>query len=176
MVRLRKLLDAGCEVTFLPGDDSAGDGSRAYEIHMITFEGDGVTAVGPSPQETLLRASRLRPGIGQVTYATSAAGGWFADLRDTTGRSTATGYGRSQAEALAQLRERQAAGDPAEDDDNLEPYCRECGAGIGVFIGHGQGWHHFRGSGTVEAPVELYDAGHEPVVAWRENAPAPAGQ
>ena len=53
-------------------------------------------------------------------------------------------------------------------EDDLQPYCKECAAVIGIFRGHGDGWHHYRGNGTVEAPNELYDAGHEPVVAWRE--------
>ncbi len=50
--------------------------------------------------------------------------------------------------------------------DGLEPYCAECGAWIGHFIGHGDGWHHFRGEGTPEHPTELFDAGHAPEVAW----------
>jgi hypothetical protein len=61
--------------------------------------------------------------------------------------------------------------------DGLEPYCTECGAWCGIFRGHGGGWHHWRGQGTAASPVELYDAGHEPVVAWcappgRSLAPA----
>jgi hypothetical protein len=55
---------------------------------------------------------------------------------------------------------------PAEDD--LEPYCATCGAAVGLFIGHGEDWHHFRGTGTVADPNRLYDSDHEPVVAWRE--------
>ena len=57
-------------------------------------------------------------------------------------------------------------------DDDLEPYCVTCGAPVGLFIGHGEDWHHFRGSGTVADPNRLYDSGHEPVVAWREPAGA----
>ena len=52
--------------------------------------------------------------------------------------------------------------------DEPQPYCTECGATIGIFIGHGPDWHHYRGNGTVETPSELYDAGHAPAVAWRE--------
>lgn len=55
------------------------------------------------------------------------------------------------------------------DEDDPEPYCSACGAPIGIFLGHGPDWHHYRGDGTVESPNELYDAGHEPAVAWREN-------
>jgi hypothetical protein len=55
----------------------------------------------------------------------------------------------------------------AGDLGDLEPYCATCGALIGHFRGHGDSWHHFRGAGTEASPVELFDAGHEPEVAWR---------
>ena len=48
-----------------------------------------------------------------------------------------------------------------------EPYCVTCGAATGIFIGHGDAWLHYTGQGTVASPVELYDAGHAPDVAWR---------
>ena len=51
--------------------------------------------------------------------------------------------------------------------DDPEPYCSTCGATVGLFLGY-DGWHHFRGEGTPENRTELYDAGHEPAVAWRE--------
>jgi hypothetical protein len=53
-------------------------------------------------------------------------------------------------------------------DDEPEPYCTTCAASVGIFIGHGDAWLHYTGEGTVESPVDLYDAGHEPVIAWRE--------
>jgi len=52
-------------------------------------------------------------------------------------------------------------------EDDFEPYCSTCGASVGIFIGHGDAWLHYTGEGTVASPVELYDAGHAPVVAWR---------
>ena len=56
--------------------------------------------------------------------------------------------------------------DEAEDDHWREAYtCSACGALIGVFIGHGDGWHHYRGEGTAASPVELFDAGHEATFA-----------
>lgn len=59
----------------------------------------------------------------------------------------------------------------AEDEDDgpggEEPFCCVCGAGVGIFYGCGDGWHHFRGEGTAASPVELFDAGHEPEPAWR---------
>ena len=54
------------------------------------------------------------------------------------------------------------ADDDQEDDDTYA--CSTCGALIGVFIGHGDGWHHYRGEGTAASPVELFDAGHEATI------------
>ena len=54
-----------------------------------------------------------------------------------------------------------------DDEDDFEPYCSACGATVGIFIGHGDAWLHYTGEGTVANPVELFDAGHAPVVAWR---------
>jgi hypothetical protein len=51
-----------------------------------------------------------------------------------------------------------------------QPFCAACGATVGIFHGHGPDWRHYRGEGTVASPVELLDAGHAPVVAWREGA------
>jgi hypothetical protein len=56
-------------------------------------------------------------------------------------------------------------GDEDGDLDGLEPYCAECGAWCGMFLGL-VGWRHFRGEGTAASPVELFDAGHDAVVAW----------
>lgn len=55
--------------------------------------------------------------------------------------------------------------DQAEDDE--ETFCRTCGSPVGIFLGHGDAWRHFRGEGTAASPVELFDAGHAPEVAWR---------
>ena len=57
--------------------------------------------------------------------------------------------------------------DDQADDDQADDYnytCSTCGALIGVFIGHGDGWHHYRGEGTAASPVELFDAGHEATI------------
>jgi len=48
-----------------------------------------------------------------------------------------------------------------------EPLCAECGAAIGIFLRFGLNWRHFRGDGTTIGQIELFDPGHEPVVAWR---------
>lgn len=51
--------------------------------------------------------------------------------------------------------------------DEDEPYCNRCGSPVGIFRGHGDGWHHYRGEGTTASPVELFDAGHPADVGWR---------
>jgi hypothetical protein len=67
---------------------------------------------------------------------------------------------------LEALNDREHGQDDVDELDGLEPYCAECGSWCGIFHGHGDGWHHWRGQGTAASPVELYDAGHDPVVAW----------
>ena len=52
-------------------------------------------------------------------------------------------------------------------DDDEEPCCETCGAAVGIFHAHGDAWIHYRGEGTADSPIELFDAGHEPVIAWR---------
>jgi hypothetical protein len=47
-------------------------------------------------------------------------------------------------------------------DDDVR--CSACGELIGMFTGR-QGWQHYRGNGTVDNPVEIYDAGHEATIA-----------
>jgi hypothetical protein len=73
---------------------------------------------------------------------------------------------------LERLEER-ASGDQA--DDDLEPYCTTCGATVGIFHGHGDGYHHYRtgpdSRSVTGTGIELYDAGHAPAVSW-----APAGE
>jgi hypothetical protein len=68
------------------------------------------------------------------------------------------------ADALAMVLGEDQADDELDED---EPYCATCGGPVGIFIGHGDGWHHYQGEGTADSPAELVDADHEPVVAWR---------
>ncbi len=57
--------------------------------------------------------------------------------------------------------------DRDDEDDDFEPYCSACGALVGIFVAHGDAWLHYTGEGTADNPVELFDAGHAPEVAWR---------
>lgn len=60
------------------------------------------------------------------------------------------------------------AGDGAADRaDDAEPYCTVCGARIGIFLGRGDNWRHYRGGGTAASKTEPYDAAHVPVIGWR---------
>jgi hypothetical protein len=73
------------------------------------------------------------------------------------------------------------AGDPTPDgSDDPEPFCAACGCPIGIFLRLGLDWRHFRQAGaatqfnshnhdgaTALGQFEVFDPGHEPVVAWR---------
>ena len=55
-----------------------------------------------------------------------------------------------------------------------EPHCTTCGESVGIFLGHGTEWHHFR-SGPAAAspgdgPIEVYEADHAPTIGWRYAA------
>lgn len=59
--------------------------------------------------------------------------------------------------------------DPIDDPDpsrEPEPFCAECGADIGIFLRFGLDWWHYRG-GAIIGQIELFDPGHNPIVAWR---------
>jgi hypothetical protein len=59
---------------------------------------------------------------------------------------------------------------PGDGTDDPAPFCEQCGADIGIFLKLGLDWRHYRG--TIPGPLELYDPGHRPVLAWRIPAPA----
>jgi hypothetical protein len=51
-----------------------------------------------------------------------------------------------------------------------EPCCTSCGASVGIFLGHGTDWRHFRdGAGR----AEVFEADHAAVIGWRY---VPAGR
>jgi hypothetical protein len=87
----------------------------------------------------------------------------------TMAYAVALGEAQYYVRELSRIVNRLTEGDVGQDDEpgGLEPYCATCGALVGHFLGHGDGWHHFRGAGIAASPVELFDADHEPEVAWR---------
>jgi hypothetical protein len=60
-----------------------------------------------------------------------------------------------------------------------EPHCTACGESVGIFLGHGTEWRHFRSaspSGSASASgdgsAEVYDADHAPAIGWRYAVPS----
>jgi hypothetical protein len=51
--------------------------------------------------------------------------------------------------------------------DGPEPHCTACGGAVGIFLGHGTEWHHFRGGAGAGGRAEVYDADHAPAIGWR---------
>jgi hypothetical protein len=51
-----------------------------------------------------------------------------------------------------------------------EPHCTACGQSVGIFLGHGTEWRHFRtatASASGDGSTEVYDADHAPAIGWR---------
>ena len=49
-----------------------------------------------------------------------------------------------------------------------EPHCTACGESVGIFLGHGTEWHHFRSApASGDGSAEVYDADHVPAIGWR---------
>jgi hypothetical protein len=52
-----------------------------------------------------------------------------------------------------------------------EPYCTACGVSLGIFLGHGTEWHHFRVASAAaspgDGPTEVYEADHAAAIGWR---------
>jgi hypothetical protein len=55
--------------------------------------------------------------------------------------------------------------------DGPEPHCTTCGEPVGIFLGHGTEWHHFRVASAApspgDGPTEVYDTDHAPSIGWR---------
>jgi hypothetical protein len=59
-----------------------------------------------------------------------------------------------------------------DEEEDLEPYCSECNARVGVFTAHGSEWLHYTGD-PATADVRPYKADHFTVVRWRPTADEP---
>ena len=59
-----------------------------------------------------------------------------------------------------------------EEPPDMEPFCRACGAPVGIFLAHGSDYRHYRGVLTATSRPRPYKAGHAPVIGWRPAAPA----
>jgi hypothetical protein len=58
-----------------------------------------------------------------------------------------------------------SAADESEDDE-ANPFCRACGAPVGIFPELDLNWRHFRGDDAASGVHQTFDPGHAPVVAW----------
>jgi hypothetical protein len=57
-----------------------------------------------------------------------------------------------------------------------EPHCTACGESVGIFLGHGTEWHHFRSApASGDGSAEVYDADHAPAIGWRYAVPSAPG-
>jgi hypothetical protein len=69
--------------------------------------------------------------------------------------------------------------EPIDEDDDpdageeSEPFCAACADRIGIFLRLGLEWRHYSGR-EPGGPFEIFDPGHEPVVAWRAITSIPA--
>jgi hypothetical protein len=163
---VRRLLDAGYSITFAlpPAAYATGDGPL-YMASVTSSFGSHWLGAGETPAAALRSVWPLGdgPGHGGCGHCdgmgcnrpgcpTCAA--WL-DGEHVTGTCGVCGYA---------------------DPDEPEPYCTSCGGSVGIFLGHGDGWHHYRGDGTAASPNELFDAGHAPVIGWRgPETVAPGG-
>jgi len=54
-----------------------------------------------------------------------------------------------------------------------EPHCTACGEPVGIFLGHGTEWRHFRSASAAgDGSTEVYDADHAPAIGWRYALPS----
>ena len=154
---VRRLLDAGYQVSFQLWNL---DGTAAYFANVTTESGSRWKGLGPTPGDALRSVWPLGGGPGQG--GCGHCGGMGCTVPDCR---TCAAY----VEPLDGTCGVCGYADPdADEGDDLEPYCQTCGARAGIFIGHGPDWHHYTGEGTVLSRVKLFNAGHAPVIAWRE--------
>lgn len=167
---IRRLIDAGYEVKFSPSPLTGPGGDYYAEITMEY--GSRWKCFGATPGEAIRSNWPLGVGPGQGGCAHCGGLGCEADHCPVCAAYTSdpgNGVCGVCGAGYPVAGEDDLTGDEDEfghEDDEPDPYCSACGADIGIFHGHGDGWHHYRGNGTAEAPIELYDAGHAPAVAW----------
>ena len=100
----------------------------------------------------------------------------FSPDQLTAGLTWLAGYDPKTFDVVLDAVEPCTDDEARETRDEAEPFCAECGAAIGIFLRLGLDWRHYRGDGTTIGQIELFDAGHTPVVAWRPANDVIAGQ
>ena len=118
-------------------------------------------AAGPAPHHA-------GPGEARCeAYDDDNGEGWLCTAQAGHGGPVHLAYGQDGTVA----RRWPCGQDPYDPETMPQGYCTACGGNAGHFTGY-DGPRHYRGEGTVASPVELVDAGHEPVLAWRYPEPA----
>lgn len=164
---VRRLIDAGYSVTFTA--PPSGYDSPAYMVTVTSEFGSRWRGVAGTPGGALRAVWPLGYASGQggcghcgrmgCTVADCPVCAAYGPA--IAGNCGVCGY--TDPDAINA--EDDDEDEEEEDSDDLDPYCAECGTGIGIFWGHGDGWHHWRKAS--DGRTEIYDAGHAPVVAWR---------
>ena len=120
-------------------------------MNNILSDSDRATLERAAELQALRSADQVRQWAGADNYDVASTLSSFVEA-----------FGASQALLgdLAAIVRRldDPADDPEEDPEDYN--CAVCGALIGMFTGR-EGWHHYRGDGTPDNPVEIYDAGHQ---------------
>jgi hypothetical protein len=81
------------------------------------------------------------------------------------------GYQPEAFDAALEAAEPDSEGAPAPEEE-MEPFCRDCLAPVGLFLAHGlEYWHYRRATATVGP--RSYKADHPLVLGWRYLADAP---
>ena len=139
------------------GGTMNGSGDRRV-LGPFETASEALLALRPADRSFLAPESRL----GLLKETLHAAGvelgewdwtvaRWLAELDVQTIASIIGWVGRS--------------GGDYDDSPGLEPYCAECGAWIGMFLGL-DGWQHFMGDLGPGGQRELFDAGHAASPSW----------
>ena len=154
-------------------DRTCPECGTAWEHDGIDLGAGARIKPGPATHEAQLaeRAAELLPGL-TADQRLDLLGAMTRDDMSTSLAWIAAAY--PQVFDFAIVRDRALAGwltarlgEDQDDEDEDQPYCRACGSEVGIFMGHGEAWLHYRGEGAAENPVELFDPGHTPEVAWR---------
>jgi hypothetical protein len=172
--RTRVAADAIEQIARITGDDGddQGDALRPGARVLLSVAGQLQEAYQVGLSCGRATAPATYPGMIQALSAVVLDGAeQLARIRAVLDAfDWETGDRQYALEAIdAIVSEDDAQGDDDE-PDRREPCCTSCGADVGVFWGHGDGWHHWRPAEG--GRTEIFDAGHAPVIGWREAASA----
>jgi hypothetical protein len=155
---VRRLLDAGYQITF----KSAPDGHPARYLACLTGPlGSAACGPGSTPGEALRSIWPFGNGSGcghcgglGCTRPNCPVCATWRDSQLITAACAVCSIPGPDALSTGDGQD----GEPA-------PYCTVCGGDLGIFLGYGPGWRHWRRA--LDGRVEFVAAGHAPALAWR---------